>query len=1520
MFLPRGLSARPTPRALLLGACTLLAATLACLAIAPGSSWAAPCTPPVTNPVACENSKPGTPPSDWRIDAAGDETIQGFATSMSVNKGDSISFKIKSETANYHIDILRLGYYGGNGARKIASNLSPTGPSTNQPDCLTNDATGLIDCGNWTVSRSWTVPSDAVSGVYIAHLVRNDTGGDSHIPFVVRDDSSQADVVVQTSDSTWQAYNKYGGNSLYRCTVACPPGDAQAYKAAYKVSYNRPFTTELDSPNSALFGGAEYSMIRFLEANGYDLSYVSGVDVHRRGHLLQNHNLFISSGHDEYWSATQRASMEAARDDGVNLAFFSGNEGFWKTRWEPSVDGATLDRTLVSYKDTHLAEDQRDPVEWTGTWLDSRFTTAAEGVIPANALTGQAFLVNSGTSDITVPAAYGRLRMWRNTDAADLASGQSLQLAPSTLGYEWDEDADNGFRPAGQFRLSSTTVTGLEVFTDYGSTTQLGGTATHHLTMYRAPSGARVFGAGTVQWAWGLSDWNPTQHPADQNMQQATVNLFADMGAQPDTLTAGLLSASPTSDTTAPTSTVTNPPASVSDGSKITITGTAADGGGGVVAGVEVSTDGGSTWHPATTGTTNWSYSWTAHGAPSTTIKTRAVDDSGNMETPGAGVSINVSCPCSIWTPDTAVPAADADGGDPSPVEVGVKFKTDSYGTVSGIRFYKAAANTGTHVGNLWTADGQRLAQATFTNETASGWQSVTFDTPVEVQPDTTYVASYYAPNGHYAATGSYFYRSPSPGPNGGAIVDSPPLHAIRNTGSTTNGVFAYGSSSTFPNNSFGAANYWVDVMFHSTPPPGQVTGVTAAEAGQSSANVTWSAPTGGGAPTSYRITPYIGSTPQTPVTVSGSPPATSKTITGLTTGTSYRFTVRAINPNGAGPESTQSNIVTPSGPVVPVAPTSVSAVGASQAARVSWTAPSSDGDSPITGQTVTPYVGGAAQDPVQVGPTATSTTISGLTNGTSYTFKVTATNAIGTSPPSQGSNAVTPRATIFDFATPTTVDAGDSSAVELGVKFRADLDGSVTGIRFYKAAANIGTHTGSLWTAGGQRLAQATFTAESDSGWQTVTFDNPVPVTANTTYVASYFAPNGHYSSTSSGLTAAVDNPPLRALGNAMSPNGVYAYGSSSTFPTNTWNATNYSVDVLFAPAPVPAPPTGVTATAGQGTAQVSWSPPASGGPITAYRITPYIGSTPQTAVTVTGSPPVTSRTINGLTAGAAYTFTVRASNASGFGEESAHSNSVSPSGAMAPSAPTAVSAQGDSKSAVVAWTAPADDGGSPLTGYTITPYDGTVAQAPVAVAASTTRTRITGLTNGTAYTFKVKATNAAGTSSDSAASDPVTPRASIFELATPAVADAGDSGSVVLGVKFRADVDGLVTGIRFHKATANTGTHIGSLWTAGGQLLEQATFAGETASGWQSVTFANPVPIAANTTYVASYLAPSGHYSVTGAAFASSPVDNPPLRALASPGNVNGVYAYSAGPVFPSNSWNATNYWVDVLFAPGS
>jgi hypothetical protein len=780
------------------------------------------CSGPTPNAIVCENSKNGNDSSEWDISGAGDPTIQGFATDISVNQGQTISFKINTNAKAYSIEIYRIGYYGGNGARRITT-ISPSATlPQNQPACITDASTRLYDCGNWAISASWQVPANATSGVYIAHLIRNDTGGGSHIVFIVRNDSSHSDVLYQTSDETWEAYNGYGDGSLYG-----PDLTFDLNNRAYKVSYNRPFDTRAFSQEAASWVfGAEFAMIQWLEQNGYDVAYFTGLDAARNGSLILNHKVYVTAGHDEYWSGPHRANVEAARDAGVNMAFFSGNEVFWKTRWENSIDGTnTPFRTLVCYKET-LASAKIDPSStWTGTWRDPRFSPPADGGKPENSLNGTIFMVNgtgtdnNGTLAIHVPAADGKMRFWRNTAAASLASGQTYTLPSQTLGYEWDEDLDNGARPSGAFQLSTTTQTlTADLLLDYGGTYGAG-TATHHLMMYRAPSGALVFGAGTVDWAFGLNSnhddpFGAAQDP-DSNMQQATVNLFADMGVQPATLQGGVVPASASTDTTPPTSTIVNPASNsnVTAGTPVTVSGTASDAGGGVVAGVEVSVDGGTTWHPAT-GRASWTYNWTPPVAGQVTIKSRAVDDSGNLQSVSSISTVTVtprSCPCVTWSSSTA--PSQADSGDTNSVTLGVKFRADSNGFISGIRFYKATTNTGTHVGALWTTTGTLLASARFTNESSSGWQQVTFTNPIAITANTTYIASYFAPIGHYSADAAYFATSG---------VDDPPIHLLANGVDGANGVYSYGSTSSFPSSSFNATNYWVDVIYNtpSSLPP----------------------------------------------------------------------------------------------------------------------------------------------------------------------------------------------------------------------------------------------------------------------------------------------------------------------------------------------------------------------------------------------------------------------------------------------------------------------------------------------------------------------------------------------------------------------------------------------------------------------------------------------------------------------------------------------------------------------------
>jgi methionine-rich copper-binding protein CopC len=1588
MAAPRPVSGRFLILCFIAAAVALLVAASA----PPAQAQTGPCAPPVTNEIACENSKPGNPESEWDVSGSGSSSIQGFATDISVDQGQIVNFKIDSATSLYRLDIYRMGWYGGQGARRVAT-VRPLSGLSSQPACTEQASTGLIDCGNWSVSASWTVPADAVSGIYFAKLVREDgTTGSSHVVFVVRDDDGQSELLFQTSDTTWQAYNEYGGNSLY---VGSPDG------RAYKVSYNRPFTTRGDGAEDWVFN-AEYPMVRWLERNSYDVSYSTGLDSHRLGAELLEHETFLSVGHDEYWSGGQRTNVEAARAAGVNLAFFSGNEIFWKTRWEPSIAGpTTANRTLVTYKETH-ADAKIDPTPgvWTGTWRDPRFSPPADGGRPENALSGQLFMVNAGaTTAIQVPSAEGKMRFWRNTTVANLAAGATATLPQGTLGYEWDTDPENGHRPPGSVRMSSTTVTGAPVLQDHGSTFG-SGTAVHNMSLYKHTSGALVFGAGTVQWSWGLDDQHDRGTAApDVRMQQATANLLSDMGAQPGTLQSGLVMPTRTTDATAPTSTITSPAQGAQlSGGQVTITGTATDAGGGVVGAVEVSVDGGNTWRLAN-GRASWTYSWTPSGSGSFNIRSRATDDSANRETPSAGVTGTVgagSCPCSIWSSST-LPTNETEPTDNSAVEVGVKFRATVDGHITGIRFYKGTTNTGTHVGHLWSSTGTMLAEATFTGETPRGWQQVNLSAPVAVTAGTTYVASYHAPVGHYAWNRSFFAA-------GG--VDSGPLRALSDAESGGNGVYGYGPSRTFPNNTYLSENYWVDVVFQ----PGTATDTT-------------------------------------PPTVSTTVPANG--ATGVSAGVNAAATFsEPLNPSTV--SGTTFELRGPGGTLVPA---TVTYDAATRTATLDPTAALAE----TTTYTAT-VKGGASGVKDQAGNALAADRV--------WSFTTAAL------PPPGGGGCP---CSIWDGSTlPTNeTEPSDTDPVEVGVKFRPSVDGTITGIRFYKGTTNTGTHVGHLWSSTGTMLGEATFTGETPRGWQEVTLPSPVNVTAGTTYVASYHAPVGNYAwNRDFFATAGVDSGPLRALSNAESGgNGVYAYGPSRSFPSNTFRSENYWVDVVFqtgapdtqAPTVTETSPAGgaagvglaanVTATFSEAmkastissstvelrtpagalvpaavtydaaTRRVTLDPTAALAENTTYMATVKggAGGVEDTSgnvlatnrtwsfTTITDATPPTVTAIepaNGAT-GVATSANVTATFSEAMTAASIGTGTVElrgPGGALVPAAvtydatnrravldPTSALAVGTAYTATVrsGATGVKDAAGNALasdrvwafttagdvTPPTVTdtdPDNNATNVAPGANVAATFSEPLNAATvSGSSFELRDPAGNAVAATvaydavTRTATLDPANPLANattytatvrggasgvkdssgnamagdqVWSFTTSTLPPPGGDGCpcsiwagstvpanetepndddpVEVGVKFRPLVDGQITGIRFYKGTTNTGTHVGHLWAAGGTMLAEATFAGETPNGWQEVALANPVDVTAGTTYIASYHAPVGNYAWNRDFFVNA-VDNPPLRALSNAeGGGNGVYGYGPSGTFPSNTFRSENYWVDVVF----
>ncbi|GLC87728.1 fibronectin type III domain-containing protein [Lysinibacillus piscis] len=537
------------------------------------------------------------------------------------------------------------------------------------------------------------------------------------------------------------------------------------------------------------------------------------------------------------------------------------------------------------------------------------------------------------------------------------------------------------------------------------------------------------------------------------------------------------------------------------------------------------------------------------------------------------------------------------------------------------------------------------------------------------------------------------------------------------------------GNISFIINDTNGRADYDLWLLRSSQNPvsPDAPTSVTAT-AGNGQAVVNFTAPIndGGSAITGYTVKVYTGGVEQVALAKNGT--TSPITVTGLTNGTAYTFKVIAKNSVGDSTESTATSAVTPIAPATaPDVPTSVTATAGNGQAVVNFTAPINDGGSAITGYTVKVYIGGTEQPALAKNGTASPITVTGLTNGTAYTFKVIAKNSVGDSAESVASSVVTPiaPATVPDVPTSVTATAGNGQAV---VNFTAPINDGGSPITGY---------TVKVYAGGVEQVALAKNGTAS-----------PITVTGltnGTAYTFKVIAKNSVGDSTESTATSAV---------------------------------------TPIAPATVPDVPTSVTATAGNGQAVVNFTAPTNdgGSPITGYTVKVYIGGTEQPALAKNGT--TSPITVTGLTNGTAYTFKVIAKNSVGDSTESTASSVVTPiAPATAPDAPTSVTATAGNGQAVVNFTAPINDGGSPITGYTVKVYTGGVEQVALAKNGTASPITVTGLTNGTAYTFKVIAKNSVGDSTESTASSAVTPiaPATVPDVPTSVTATAGNGQAVV-------------------------------------------------------------------------------------------------------------------------------------------
>ena len=420
------------------------------------------------NIITTENARPGT--DRWQLRSSPSADVAAYASATSVAPGETIRFFVSTPDPKFQLEVFRMGWYGGLGGRRMTNIDERNGGVQPTP---TPDANGMIRC-QWSESDAITIPDDWVSGVYLAKITGKPSEKQTYVIFVVRDERA-ADLLFQTSVTTYQAYNNWGGKSLYAFNSTGAP--------ATKVSFDRPYS--LSSGPADFLLHWEYPMVRFLEREGYDVTYGTNIDTHARGAMLRRVKAFLSVGHDEYWSWEMRANVEAARDAGVHLAFFSANTCYWQIRLEDDL------RTIVAHKESALATDpfahDGDPTN------DTRITTQWRLVPvfrPEEALLG----VMSRASQIDTDIVVDNPSHWIFAKT-NLARGDHL---PGLLGYEVDEIV--GMQsPSNLVRLAHSPYV-----------TDSGATGFSDMTIYTAPSGALVFASGTIQWSWGLDDYGPT--------------------------------------------------------------------------------------------------------------------------------------------------------------------------------------------------------------------------------------------------------------------------------------------------------------------------------------------------------------------------------------------------------------------------------------------------------------------------------------------------------------------------------------------------------------------------------------------------------------------------------------------------------------------------------------------------------------------------------------------------------------------------------------------------------------------------------------------------------------------------------------------------------------------------------------------------------------------------------------------------------------------------------------------------
>ncbi|WP_197077579.1 N,N-dimethylformamidase beta subunit family domain-containing protein [Hyphomicrobium sp. 99] len=461
--------------------------------------------------------------------------IEGYASACSVSAGETIQFYVNTEAPSYAIEIFRMGWYDGRGARQVWGPVSARGVRQSIP--APDPDTGLVDC-DWQEPFKLDVRSNWLSGVYLAKLEEITFRRQSYIIFVVRKDNDNADIVYQLPVNTYQVYNFWGGKSGYEWGSGGElPWGSSAGRPAVVVSFNRPYARSTNPAAAALGMGAgeflsnvqpvregypissagwDYNTVRWLEREGYYVTYITNVDSHNLPDAVSRRRVFIAGAHDEYWSLESRTNIEKALSNGTCLIFSGANAVYWQVRQEKDRKGRPC-RFLAIYKESAAAS---DPVLIDGDPSNDHLATTnwreAPVSQPEDKLIGISYLMDpvDGNIVITNPSHWA----FENTG---LREGSELV---GLLGYEVDGVTSHA--PEGLVVLATSPAQNL-----YDPKRSV----VANMATYAVPSGGQVFATGSIQWCWGLDDFNvPELRTSRLNdaAAQITHNVLTRFGAR----------------------------------------------------------------------------------------------------------------------------------------------------------------------------------------------------------------------------------------------------------------------------------------------------------------------------------------------------------------------------------------------------------------------------------------------------------------------------------------------------------------------------------------------------------------------------------------------------------------------------------------------------------------------------------------------------------------------------------------------------------------------------------------------------------------------------------------------------------------------------------------------------------------------------------------------------------------------------------------------------------------------------